>query len=170
MVIIFGGFGNTVKVSVELVVEAVNLASASRPFEVVYHPRASTFMFYVKASTVKAAMQIQWSPKMRLKMASEMEVSSQISWFMCTISLDDVKGQFHWLNSPWRLLEVAWDEPDLLQNVKWVKPWLVELVLYVPLIHLSSSSPPSWSLISKKTLGTLWSLHREEQVVVGIGS
>uniref|UniRef100_A0A251SFU9 Uncharacterized protein n=1 Tax=Helianthus annuus TaxID=4232 RepID=A0A251SFU9_HELAN len=29
-------------VSVELVVEAVNLESASQPFEVVYHSRAST--------------------------------------------------------------------------------------------------------------------------------
>ncbi|MFS7960032.1 putative auxin response factor [Helianthus anomalus] len=92
-----GGFGNSVK-----------------PFEVVYHPRASTFVLYVKASTIKVAMQIQWFPKMRLKMALETEDSSQISWFMCTISLDDVKGQFHWPNSPSRLLEVVWDEPDLL--------------------------------------------------------
>ncbi|KAF5762169.1 hypothetical protein HanXRQr2_Chr16g0773611 [Helianthus annuus] len=37
-----GGFGNSVKVSVELVVEAVNLEPASQPFEVVCHPRAST--------------------------------------------------------------------------------------------------------------------------------
>ncbi|KAJ0740310.1 putative auxin response factor domain-containing protein [Helianthus annuus] len=138
-----GGFENIVKVSVELVVDAANLASTSRPFEVVYHPRASTFEFYVKTSTVKATMRIQWSPKMRLKMASETKVSPQISWFMCTISLDDVKGQYRWSNSPWRLLEVAWDEPDLLQNVKWVRPWLVELVLYVPLIHILPSSPPS---------------------------
>ncbi|KAJ0437466.1 putative auxin response factor domain-containing protein [Helianthus annuus] len=136
-------FQNIVKVSVELVVDAANLASTSRPFEVVYHPRASTFEFYVKTSTVKATMRIQWSPKMRLKMASETKVSPQISWFMCTISLDDVKGQYRWSNSPWRLLEVAWDEPDLLQNVKWVRPWLVELVLYVPLIHILPSSPPS---------------------------
>ncbi|MFS7913184.1 putative auxin response factor [Helianthus anomalus] len=87
-----GGFGNSVKVSVDLVVEVANLASNSRPFEVVYHPRASMSVFYVKALTVKASMRIQWSPKMRLKMALETEDSSQISWFMCTISLDDVKG------------------------------------------------------------------------------
>ncbi|MFS8010018.1 putative auxin response factor [Helianthus anomalus] len=103
----------------------------SRSFEVVYHPRATTPVFYVKALTVKAAMRIQWSPKMRLNMALEMEDSSQISWFMCTLYLDDVKGQFRWLNSPRRLLEVAWDEPDLLQNMKWVRLWLVELVLYL---------------------------------------
>lgn len=37
---------------------------------------------------------------------------------------------------------MAWDEPDLLQNVKRVSPWLVELVSNVPSIHLSTFSPP----------------------------
>ncbi|KAL9992358.1 putative auxin response factor domain-containing protein [Helianthus debilis subsp. tardiflorus] len=63
----------------ELAVEVANLASTSWPFEVVYHPRASTPVFYVKALTVKAAMRIQWSQKMRLKMSLETEDSSQIS-------------------------------------------------------------------------------------------
>jgi hypothetical protein len=37
---------------------------------------------------------------------------------------------------------VTWDEPDLLQNVKRVNPWLVELVSNMPVIHLSPFSPP----------------------------
>lgn len=37
---------------------------------------------------------------------------------------------------------MAWDEPDLLQNVKRVSPWLVELVSNMPTIHLSPFSPP----------------------------
>lgn len=37
---------------------------------------------------------------------------------------------------------MAWDEPDLLQNVKRVSPWLVELVSSIPAIHLSTFSPP----------------------------
>jgi hypothetical protein len=40
------------------------------------------------------------------------------------------------------VLQVAWDEPDLLQNVKRVSPWLVELVSNMPVIHLSPFSPP----------------------------
>lgn len=40
------------------------------------------------------------------------------------------------------LEQVAWDEPDLLQNVKRVNPWLVELVANMPPIHLSPFSPP----------------------------
>lgn len=39
-------------------------------------------------------------------------------------------------------LQVAWDEPDLLQNVKRVSPWLVELVSNMPAIHLSPFAPP----------------------------
>lgn len=37
---------------------------------------------------------------------------------------------------------MTWDEPDLLQNVKRVSPWLVELVSSMPAIHLASFSPP----------------------------
>lgn len=40
------------------------------------------------------------------------------------------------------LLQVTWDEPDLLQNVKRVSPWLVELVSNVPVIHFSPFTPP----------------------------
>lgn len=40
------------------------------------------------------------------------------------------------------LLQVRWDEPDLLQNVKRVNPWSVELVSNLPNIHLSPFSSP----------------------------
>ncbi|KAI3721431.1 hypothetical protein L2E82_32442 [Cichorium intybus] len=136
------GFGNSGKVTAESVIEAANLAATGRPFEVVYYPRASTPEFCVKASTVKAAMRIQWCPGMRFKMAFETEDSSRISWFMGTISSVDVDDQIRWPNSPWRLLQVAWDEPDLLQNVKRVSPWLVESVSNMPSIHVSPFSPP----------------------------
>ncbi|KAJ9553837.1 hypothetical protein OSB04_017882 [Centaurea solstitialis] len=81
-------------------------------------------------------------PGMRFKMAFETEDSSRISWFMGTISSVQVEDQNSWPNSPWRLLQVAWDEPELLQNVKRVNPWLVELVASMPAMHLSPFSPP----------------------------
>ena len=40
------------------------------------------------------------------------------------------------------MFQVVWDEPDLLQNVKCVNPWLVELVSDMPTYHLSPFSPP----------------------------
>ncbi|KAF5733745.1 hypothetical protein HS088_TW16G00185 [Tripterygium wilfordii] len=130
------------KVRIESVVEAATLASNGKPFEVVYYPRASTPEFCVKALSVRSAMQIQWCSGMRFKMAFETEDSSRISWFMGTISSVQVVDPIRYPSSPWRLLQVAWDEPDLLQNVKRVNPWLVELVSNIPAIHLSPFSPP----------------------------
>ncbi|KAL5998357.1 Auxin response factor 18 [Asimina triloba] len=130
------------RVRPESVVEAATLAANGQPFEVVYYPRASTPEFCVKAPAVRAAMRIQWCSGMRFKMAFETEDSSRISWFMGTISAVQVADFARWPNSPWRLLQVTWDEPDLLQSVKRVSPWLVELVSNMPAIHLAPFSPP----------------------------
>ncbi|XP_021760126.1 auxin response factor 18-like [Chenopodium quinoa] len=130
------------KVKMESVIEAATYAAKGQPFEVVYYPRAGTPEFVVKAGHVKAALQIRWCSGMRFKMPFETEDSSRISWFMGTISSVQVADPMHWSDSPWRLLQVTWDEPDLLQNVKRVSPWLVELVSNMPAIHLSPFSPP----------------------------
>ncbi|XP_024026453.1 auxin response factor 18 [Morus notabilis] len=130
------------KVRAESVVEAANLAASGQPFEVEYYPRASTPEFCVRASAVRAAMQIRWCSGMRLKMPIETEDSSRISWFMGTISSVDVADPANWPDSPWGLLQVEWDEPDLLQNVKRVNPWLGELVTSMPPIPVSPFSPP----------------------------
>ncbi|KAJ6828754.1 auxin response factor 18-like isoform X2 [Iris pallida] len=130
------------RVKAESVMEAASLAASGQPFDVVYYPRASTPEFCVKATAVRAAMRVQWCSGMRFKMAFETEDSSRISWFMGTISSVQVADPIRWASSPWRLLQVTWDEPDLLQNVKRVSPWLVELVSNMPAIHLAPFSPP----------------------------
>ncbi|XP_076884173.1 auxin response factor 18-like [Bidens hawaiensis] len=140
-----GGGGDSfgkVKVEADSVIQAVKQATSGQPFEVEFYPRASTPEFCVKASLVKNAMQIRWSPGMRFKMPFETEDSSRISWFMGTITSVQVADPIRWPDSPWRLLQVTWDEPDLLQNVKRVNPWLVELVSTMPAIHMSPFSPP----------------------------
>ncbi|RDX66920.1 Auxin response factor 18, partial [Mucuna pruriens] len=131
-----------VRVRPESVTEAVTLAASNKPFEVVYYPRASTPEFCIKVSSVRGAMRIQWCSGMRFKMAFETEDSSRISWFMGTIASVQVVDPIRWPNSPWRLLQVTWDEPDLLQNVKRVSPWLVELVSSMPVINFTPFSPP----------------------------
>ncbi|XP_051113847.1 auxin response factor 18-like [Andrographis paniculata] len=130
------------RVKVEDVIDAATRATTGQLFEAVYYPRASTPEFCVKAGLVKAALQIHWCSGMRFKMAFETEDSSRISWFMGTISSVQVADPVRWPDSPWRLLQVRWDEPDLLQNVKRVSPWLVELVSNIPAMHLSPFSPP----------------------------
>ncbi|KAG5515499.1 hypothetical protein RHGRI_036519 [Rhododendron griersonianum] len=125
----------------EGVVEAAGMAARGEAFEVVYYPRASTPEFCVRAAAVRASMRIQWCCGMRFKMPFETD-DSRISWFMGTVGSVQVADPVHWPNSPWRLLQVTWDEPDLLQNVKRVSPWLVELVSNMPVIHMSPFSPP----------------------------
>ncbi|KAJ0657302.1 putative transcription factor ARF family [Helianthus debilis subsp. tardiflorus] len=129
------------KVKPEDVIEAASLAANGQPFDVAYYPRANTPEFCVKASSFTASLSRQWCAGTRFKMAFETEDSSRISWFMGTVSSVEVADPFHWPNSPWRLLQVSWDEPDLLQNVKRVSPWLVEVVSSMPLVHLSPFSP-----------------------------
>ncbi|KAH9609079.1 hypothetical protein KSS87_021839 [Heliosperma pusillum] len=136
------GLGSKARVKGETVLEAFNLAAKGQPFEVVYYPRSSTPEFFIKASAVKAAMQVNWCAGMRFKMPFETEDSSRISWFMGTVSSVQVTDPVRWPNSPWRLLQVAWDEPELLQNVKRVNPWLVELVANMQTMYMSPLSPP----------------------------
>ncbi|XP_064977125.1 auxin response factor 18 isoform X3 [Musa acuminata AAA Group] len=138
-----GGMRGRGRVRADAVIGTASLAASGQPFEVVYYPRAGTPEFCVKAASVRAAMRIQWCPGMRFKMAFETEDSSRISWFMGTISSVQVSDPVRWPISPWRLLQVQWDEPDFLQNVKCVNPWLVELVSHMPAINLAHFSPPS---------------------------
>ncbi|XP_071697371.1 auxin response factor 18-like [Rutidosis leptorrhynchoides] len=137
----YGDINGRGKVRPEDVIEAANLVSNGQPFEVTYYPRASTPEFCVKESTLSASFNVQWCAGMRFKMPFETEDSSRISWFMGTVFSVQVVDPFLWPNSPWRLLQVNWDEPDMLQNVKCVSPWLVELVSNMPLVHLSPFSP-----------------------------
>nr|ALX38324.1 auxin response factor 16 [Populus tomentosa] len=130
------------KVRAESVIQAVTLAANGLPFEVVYYPRANTPEFCVKASMVKTAMQIRWCSGMRFKMAFETEDSSRISWFMGTVCSVQAADSLWWPHSPWRLLQVTWDEPDLLQNVKRVSPRLVELASNMAAIHFPPFSSP----------------------------
>uniref|UniRef100_A0A6N2KXN8 PB1 domain-containing protein n=2 Tax=Salix viminalis TaxID=40686 RepID=A0A6N2KXN8_SALVM len=85
-------------------------------------------------------MQIRWCSGIRFKMAFETEDSSRISWFMGTVCSVQAADSLWWPHSPWRLLQVTWDEPDLLQNVKRVSPWLVELASNMAAIHFSPFS------------------------------
>ncbi|EEC77655.1 auxin response factor 10 [Oryza sativa Japonica Group] len=130
------------KVPPENVLTAATRATTGQPFEVLYYPRASTPEFCVRAAAVRTAMAVQWCPGMRFKMAFETEDSSRISWFMGTVAGVQASDPVRWPQSPWRLLQVTWDEPELLQNVKRVCPWLVELVSSMPNLHLPSFSPP----------------------------
>ncbi|XP_061365333.1 auxin response factor 17 isoform X2 [Gastrolobium bilobum] len=123
------------KLSAKAVAEAAELAAQNLPFEVVYYPRTGWSDFVVKAEIVDEAMSVVWTPGMRVKMAMETDDSSRMTWFQGTVSSVSVPDNGHWRGSPWRMLQVTWDEPEVLQNAKWVSPWQVELVAATPPLH-----------------------------------
>ncbi|XP_058742356.1 auxin response factor 8-like [Vicia villosa] len=119
------------KVKAEDVLEAVRLAVNMQPFEVVYYPGVGTPEFFVKTSLIRTALQIRWHRGMRFKMAIETEDSSKINWYMGTIASIQAADPA-WPDSLWRLLQVTWDEPDLVTNTKMLNLWQVEIVSEMP--------------------------------------
>ncbi|CAI8614596.1 unnamed protein product [Vicia faba] len=119
------------RVKAEDVIEAVILGVNMQPFDVVYYPRVGTPEFFVKTSLIRTALQIRWYSGMRFKMAIEREDSSKINWLMGTIASLQTADPA-WPDSLWRLLQVTWDEPDLLSNTKMLNLWQVEIVSDMP--------------------------------------
>ncbi|KAI9097498.1 hypothetical protein K1719_025269 [Acacia pycnantha] len=131
-----GGFSRNGKgkLSAKEVADAAELAAQNMPFEVVYYPRVGWTDFVVKAEDVEKALYVAWTFGTRVKMARETEDSSRITWFQGTVSSASFPDSGLWRSSPWRMLQVMWDEPEVLQNAKRVSPWEVEVV--------SSEAPP----------------------------
>lgn len=128
----------------EAVAEAAERAALGRPFEVVYYPRAGWSDFIVKAEVVEAALSVFWVPGMRVKMAMETEDSSRLTWFQGTVSSSQVRERGPWSGSPWRMLQITWDEPEILQSAKRVSPWQVEFLAPTP--PLQTTFPPAKKL------------------------
>ncbi|XP_010927413.2 auxin response factor 17 [Elaeis guineensis] len=128
------GFSRNVRgrVPASSVVEAVKLAEMNHPFEVLYYPRAGSPDFVVAEEVVESAMRMYWSAGVRVKMSMETEDLLRMTWFQGTVSSAAVSDVGPWPGSPWRMLQVTWDEPQVLQNVRSVSPWQVELVSATP--------------------------------------
>ncbi|XP_027938709.1 auxin response factor 17-like [Vigna unguiculata] len=126
----------TGRLSPKAVVAAVECVARNAPFEVVYYPRAGFADFVVSAEVVEDAMRCAWAGGMRVKIGMETEDSSRMTWFQGTVTSAYASD-----NGPWRMLQVNWDEPEVLQNAKRVSPWQVELVS--PSLALHTAFSPS---------------------------
>ncbi|PSS19432.1 Auxin response factor like [Actinidia chinensis var. chinensis] len=129
-------FWGSGRVSAESVVEAAELAARGMEFEVLCYPKVGWADFVVKAETVEESLNVIWIAGMRVKMAMETEDRSKRTWFHGTVTLVLVPDvNCPWRGSPWRMLQVTWDEPENLQNVKRVSPWQVKYDVHTPLLH-----------------------------------
>ncbi|KAK4413264.1 Auxin response factor 17 [Sesamum alatum] len=124
----------------DVVLEAIKNSDEGVAFEVVHYPRFGSPDFVVSAEKVEDALRICWSVGMRVKMAVETEDSSRMTWFQGTVAATALPGSGPWCGSPWRMLQVTWDEPESLMNMKRVNPWQVEYI--PPTSHLHSAFPP----------------------------
>ncbi|XP_047179222.1 auxin response factor 17 [Vigna umbellata] len=141
------------KLTAKVVVEAAELAARQMQFEVVYYPKAGWSEFVVKIEVVDAAMRIAWSEGMRVKMSVETDDSSRMTWFQGTVSAVSSHNNGQWCSSPWRMLQVTWDEPEGPRNGKWVSPWQVELVSPPPVLH--PAFPPAKRLRTANGYGVM---------------
>ncbi|CAN0920079.1 Auxin response factor 17 [Linum grandiflorum] len=115
--------------SPETVAEVTERAAQGLPFEVVYYPRSWSFSdFVVSADVVEAALGMFWSSGTRVKMAVESEDLSRATWFQGTVASATVPGCGPWQGSPWRMLQIKWDEPEVLQSAQRISPWRLEFV------------------------------------------
>ncbi|MCO5557457.1 hypothetical protein L7F22_011022 [Adiantum nelumboides] len=113
--------------TIQSVVEAATAASSGQSFQIVYYPRASASEFCVKLQLVRKALQQNWAPEMRLKMAVDTDDASRTSWYMGIILKVEEVDPVRWPMSPWKILQVTWDE-GALQGIERVSPWQVDLV------------------------------------------
>lgn len=94
------------KIPAESVAEASQLASAGRPFEIIYYPNAVSPDFVVRAEAVEDALKVYWTVGLRVKMAMETEDSSRMTWFQGTVSSFVAANVGMWRGSLWRSLQV----------------------------------------------------------------
>ncbi|KAI9106842.1 hypothetical protein K1719_022370 [Acacia pycnantha] len=140
------------KLSAKAVADAAESAAQNKPFIIVYYPRPGLPGFVLKADVVEEALKVRWTPGMRVKMAMETEDSSRITWFHGTVySVSAPLGLRHWPDSPWRMLQITWDDPEVLQNAKRVSPWQVEHISPSALLH--AAFPPAKKFKATKYRG-----------------
>ncbi|XP_057469383.1 auxin response factor 17-like [Actinidia eriantha] len=138
-------------VSSESVVLQAELAARGLAFEVVYYPKRGSADFVVKAETVEESLNVFWTAGMRVKMAVESEDASGVKWFQGTVSSAMVPDNGPWLGSPWRMLQVTWDEAEVLKNVDRLSPWQVTHVVSTP--PVPSTFPPAKKMRVPQNLG-----------------
>ncbi|WOG97319.1 hypothetical protein DCAR_0416659 [Daucus carota subsp. sativus] len=130
-------------------------------FEIVYYPKIDVSDYVVQAERVESAtFGVDWMIGTRVKMAMETEDLSRMTYIQGTVSkIHQVGG----VQSPWKMLQVTWDDPEVVKNVMNVSPWQVECVSL-----LEQSEVPA-AKRSKLSVDAGSPLHREGAVIPGDG-
>uniref|UniRef100_A0A803L075 Auxin response factor n=1 Tax=Chenopodium quinoa TaxID=63459 RepID=A0A803L075_CHEQI len=122
------------RVPEDAVVDAIQKAASYEPFEVVYYSRGGLPEFVVAADKVEKSWAVFWDSGIRVKMARQIEDGGpKPMWFNGTVaSVVPAPDQGPWPGSPWRMLQVAWDEADKMEQFKMLSPWQLECIAPTP--------------------------------------
>uniref|UniRef100_A0A803M578 Auxin response factor n=1 Tax=Chenopodium quinoa TaxID=63459 RepID=A0A803M578_CHEQI len=122
------------RVPEDAIVDAIQKAASNVPFEVVYYSRGGLPEFVVAAEKVEEAWGVFWNNGIRVKMARQIEDGGpKPTWFNGTVaSVVPGPDQGPWPGSPWRMLQVAWDEADKMEEFKMLSPWQLECIAPTP--------------------------------------
>ncbi|XP_078444878.1 auxin response factor 16-like isoform X2 [Wolffia australiana] len=107
---------------------AAHAVANNSPFTIFYNPRATPSEFVVPLAKYQRAVYTQVTVGMRFRMMFETEESG-IRRFMGTITgISDLDPE-RWRNSPWRNLQVGWDESTAGERRNRVSLWEIEPVV-----------------------------------------
>ncbi|KAH6780387.1 hypothetical protein C2S52_011624 [Perilla frutescens var. hirtella] len=134
-------FGGDADVDGAEALSAIENAVRGMPFEVVYYPKVGFPDFVVMAEKVKESLRMLWGAGMRVRMAVETDDSSRMTWIQGVVTTATTPATGLWCGSPWRMLQVTWDDHESSENVNKVSPWQVEYIPLSPLID--PDFPPS---------------------------
>uniref|UniRef100_A0A803N2Z0 Auxin response factor n=1 Tax=Chenopodium quinoa TaxID=63459 RepID=A0A803N2Z0_CHEQI len=122
------------RVAAEVVVEETEKAIKGLPLEVVYYPRAGLPEFVVEAHKVEQACRVNWTSGTRVRFPQNAgDGGPSVTWFIGTVtSVVPSPNDGPWPGSVWRMLQVTWDEPEKLEEVRMLSPWQVECIAPTP--------------------------------------
>ncbi|GER27467.1 auxin response factor [Striga asiatica] len=115
--------------SVSSALAEMGKAARGLQFEVVYSPKIGLPDFVVEAGRVEAAWWVGWRPGIRVRMDVETVDSTQMVSSVGTVMTAVVPENGPWRGSPWRMLQVAWDEQEIAAKTEKVSPWEVENII-----------------------------------------
>ncbi|KAK9713805.1 hypothetical protein RND81_06G052500 [Saponaria officinalis] len=156
------------KVAAEKVVEAVEKAAHGVAFEVEYYPRPGLPEFVVAKERVDRALGVYWTEGTRVKMSTETQDSSRVQSFQGTVVSAKVAESGAFQGSAWRMLEVKWDEHEILKNMNKVSPWQVEYISPTPSIH--TTFPPTKRIKYSTNSGLYGGKHEVPSPLIGFSS
>ncbi|MED6131365.1 Arf17p [Stylosanthes scabra] len=133
------------RVSSASVAKAMELAAQNKPFEVVYYPNVGWGEFVLMAEDVEVKVNdILWRVGMKVlaKIRATFDSSYTTSFYGTVSGVSVPANDQPWSGSPWRMLQITWNDTGMLKKANFVSPWqVVELLSDAPSVPAALVPP-----------------------------